>query len=225
MTRRLPIATGTVLRGTHRALSGLQRRARRFVLRSQPGSSIYRADLFLDPIRPAVPSIPPGPTIVLLNDCRDQVNYGAQALIDGLLAILSASAPDATIIPIPSHWLIDLEHGLGAFANNGEGLKQPTALFPTVADQFESVADAWMEGRGGPGAQSFLARLDGADLVVLNGEGSMYRTNLSAIRELFLAWLSKERLGIPTVFVNGTVHLTDVVPVLPSDGAKDVRVS
>ena len=52
--------------------------------------------------------------------------------------------------------------------------------------------------------------------MVLNGEGSIYRTNLSAVRELFLAWLAKERLGIPTVYVNGGVHLTDVVPVLPA---------
>jgi polysaccharide pyruvyl transferase WcaK-like protein len=53
-------------------------------------------------------------------------------------------------------------------------------------------------------------------VVVLNGEGSLYRTNLSAIRELFLAWLAKTRLGIPTVFLNGTVHLTGVIPTLPA---------
>jgi len=51
---------------------------------------------------------------------------------------------------------------------------------------------------------------------VLNGEGSIYRTNLSATRELFLAWLAKERLGIPTVYVNGGIHLTRVMPVLPA---------
>jgi len=42
----------------------------------------------------------------------------------------------------------------------------------------------------------------------------VYRTNASAVRELFLAWLAKERLGIPTVYVNGGLHLTDVMPVL-----------
>jgi polysaccharide pyruvyl transferase WcaK-like protein len=31
-----------------------------------------------------------------------------------------------------------------------------------------------------------------------------------------LAWLCKTRLGIPTVFVNATVHLTDVMPILPA---------
>src|SRR6185312_17283704 len=74
----------------------------------------------------------------------------------------------------------------------------------------------WTEGRGGPGAQEYLSRFEAADLVVLNGEGSLYRTNPSAIRELFLAWLAREQLGIPTVFINGMVHLTGVLPVLPA---------
>jgi polysaccharide pyruvyl transferase WcaK-like protein len=85
-----------------------------------------------------------------------------------------------------------------------------------VADQFDDVADDWLAGHGGPGAHEFLSRLRGADAVLLNGEGSLYRTNLSAIRELFLAWLCKTRLGIPTVYLNGMVHLTNVMPVLPA---------
>lgn len=183
-----------------------------------PGTSAPdpQPDPFAEAIPPAAPTEPPGPTIVLLNDCRDQINYGANALVDGLIAIVGGSVPSATILPIPSHWLIDTAFGFGAFANNGAGMCQPAATYPAVADQFESVADEWMNGNGGPGAASFLNRLDGADLVVLNGEGSIYRANLSAIRELFLAWLAKERLGIPTVFVNGSLHLTDVMPVLPA---------
>jgi len=109
-----------------------------------------------------------------------------------------------------------LSSEVGVFVDAGRGLRQPRTTFPTVADQFEATADEWMEGGGGRGAHEFLTRLNGADLVVLNGEGSIYRTNPSAIRELFLAWFAKERLGIPTVFLNGMVHLTDVVPVLPA---------
>ena len=195
-------------------------RLRRIAHRRPPGPKprvpSTASQRFVEQIRPTAPTDPPGPTIALLNDCRDQVNYGAQALMDGLLAILSQRAPNATILPIPSHWLIDRSHGLGAFVNDGEGLWQPRATFPRVADEFEVIADDWMQGRGGRGAPEFLTRLEGVDLVVLNGEGSTYRTNLSAVRELFLAWFSKEQLGIPTVFVNGSLHLTDVMPVLPA---------
>ncbi len=48
-------------------------------------------------------------------------------------------------------------------------------------------------------------------------------TTSSAIRELFLAWLAKERLGVPTVFVNGMVHLTAVMPILPAMVRKTFR--
>jgi polysaccharide pyruvyl transferase WcaK-like protein len=153
---------------------------------------------------------------VLLNDCRDQDNFGAHALVDGLYRILMHAAPSASITPIPSHWLLDTSHGLGAFTNGGVGMRQLFAVYPAVADQFEVVAEDWLQGKGGPGAEELLSRLAGADLVVLNGEGSVYRTNLSAIRELFLAWLCKCHLGIPTIFVNATVHLTDVMPILPA---------
>ena len=161
---------------------------------------------------------------MLLNDCRDQDNFGAAVLVDGLVEILSQRLPTSEILPIPSHWVIDSRHGLGGFRNAGAGMRQPKATFPALADQFETVADDWLNGDGGPGAVEFLDRIRRSDVVVLNGEGSLYRDNLSAIRELFLAWLAKERLGIPTVFINGMVHLTAVMPVLPAMVRKTFRV-
>jgi polysaccharide pyruvyl transferase WcaK-like protein len=167
---------------------------------------------------------PPGPTIVLLNDCHDLENFGAHALVDGLYRILMDAAPNASVRPIPSHWLLDTSQGFGACNNGGAGMRQLPAVYPVVADQFEVVAEDWLQGRGGPGADELLSRFQGADLVVLNGEGSVYRTNLSAIRELFIAWLCKCHLGVPTIFVNGTVHLTDVMPILPAMVRKTLPV-
>lgn len=180
-----------------------------------PGVLSEASERWALPIPPADPSVH-GPRIVLLNECRDQVNFGAQALVEGLLRILQRSLPGATIVPIPSHWLLDMSAERSAFVGDGAGLRAPKAVYPRVADQFETLGDDWLAGEGGRDASSFLRRFEGADLVFLNGEGSLYRTNLSAIRELFLAWLAKERLSIPTVFANGMVHLTDVVPVLPA---------
>jgi len=179
-------------------------------------------DQWTGPIAPALPSDPPGPKVVLLNDCRDQVNLGANALIEGLIEILSRSLPNATILPIPSHWLIEAEF-LHSFVNDGVGLHQPRVAFPFVCDQFETVADEWISGRGGPDVGQYLSRFSAADLVVVNGEGSLYRRNQSAVRELFLAWLCKTRLGVPTIFVNGSSHLTDVDPVLPPMVRKSFR--
>jgi polysaccharide pyruvyl transferase WcaK-like protein len=203
-----------------RVVSKLRRVARRAPERAAPATAW---DRLLEPVGPVARTDPPGPTVVLLNDCRDQINFGSQALVDGLLAILFRSMPNATILPIPGHWVNDTSHWLASFVNEGVGMRTPRATYPSVADQFETIADEWMEGRGGSGAQQFLSRFEGADLVVLNGEGSIYRTNESAIRELFLAWLCKVRLEIPTVFVNGGLHLTDVVPILPAMVRKTFR--
>jgi polysaccharide pyruvyl transferase WcaK-like protein len=167
-----------------------------------------------DPIAPVRPSNPAGPTVVLLNDCRDQVNLGANALIEAMITILQRSLPNATILPIPSQWLIESQF-LDTFVEDGVGMHQPRVEFPFVCDQFETVADEWMAGRGGRDVDQYLRRFRSADLVVVNGEGSLYRRNQSAVRELFLAWLCKTRLGVPTIFANGTSHLTDVDPILP----------
>jgi polysaccharide pyruvyl transferase WcaK-like protein len=156
------------------------------------------------------------PTLLLLNDCSDQVNYGAEALMEGLIRILRAAIPDHTLRLIPSHWVIDTESGWHRSFYDGNSRVQPQAIWPEVADQFECIADEWLAGRGGRGVDAYLKALEGVDIVVLNGEGSMYRTNLSAVRELFVAWFATTRLGIPTVFVNGLVHLTRVVPILPA---------
>jgi polysaccharide pyruvyl transferase WcaK-like protein len=163
---------------------------------------------------PAPPTDPPGPTVSLLNDTRDQCNFGSEVLTDGLVRILRDRVPGVTVEPVPSHWMI----GLGMpviYHDHARGFRVPNAHYPRVADQFDAVADLWDAGAGGPGVASIVERLGRADLVFTNGEGSLYRDNESALRELFCAWYAKERLGIPTVFANAMVHLTDVVPILP----------
>jgi hypothetical protein len=175
------------------------------------------------PIPPEHPSVPPGPHLVLLNDTRDQISVGSNALTDRLIALLRARVPNATIVPIPSHWLVE-ESAFPAFVDGGAGLRPPRATFPQLADQFETIADEWLAGGGGPDAGEYLRRLERADLVILNGEGSLYRTNVSAIRELFLAWLCKVRLGVPTVYLNGGLHLTGVLPILPAMARKTFAV-
>jgi polysaccharide pyruvyl transferase WcaK-like protein len=153
--------------------------------------------------------------LLLVNDCRDQANYGAEALVEGLARILDAAIPGHALRLIPSHWLLDSQFARAAF-HDGAALTQPHAIWPEVADQFDSVAEEWLAGRGGRDVNAFLEKLDGVDVVVLNGEGSMYRNNLSAVRELFLAWLARAKLDIPTVCINSLVHLTQVVPILPA---------
>ena len=157
----------------------------------------------------------PGPHVLLINDCRDQINFGAQVLVEGLLGLITGTFPGATITPIPSHWLMDVTGMADAFVDTGGPLRQPKVAFPSLVDHFETIADDWQSDAGGRDTHEYLDRMAAADLVILNGEGSIYRNNQSAMRELFLAWFAKTRLGKPTVFANGMVHLSDITPILP----------
>ena len=114
------------------------------------------------------------PKLLLLNDCSDQVNYGAEALMEGLFRIFKAAIPDHTLRLIPSHWVIDPEPNWFEAFHNGRSLLQPQAIWPEVADQFDTIAEEWLAGRGGPGVDVYLKALQGVDIVILNGEGSMY---------------------------------------------------
>ncbi len=162
------------------------------------------------------------PVVLLINDCRDQENYGAEILVDAIDPIIQQALPRHQIDYIPSAWLLDAAHGFADFKKEAD-IRQPDARWPYVADHFEPVADLWENGRGGPGAKEFLAKMERADVVVLNGEGSVYRDNLSAVRELYLAWFAKTRLRKPTVFLNGLVHLSNIVPRINAMVAKTFR--
>lgn len=166
--------------------------------------------------------------ILVLNDTRDHDNWGAKACSEGLLQILERTIPDLRVRTIPSAWTTRryrrARPWLGGRIYDRRGrwkrlyrrFSEDFLFLPTVADELETVATDWLEGRAGPDAREFLEALDGVDAIVFNAEGSTYRTNDSAIKCLFALWLARTRLGVPGVFLNGTVHLTGVDPVLPA---------
>jgi hypothetical protein len=90
-----------------------------------------------------------------------------------------------------------------------------TMVLPEVADDYEETASAWQSGRGGPEADAFIRQVQWADLVIYNGEGSIYRRNHSAVKALFMSWYARKILGKPCAYLNGGLHLTHVEPFLP----------
>lgn len=145
------------------------------------------------------------PRILLLNDTRDQNNWGSVALTDALVAILNESCPQMDMRCIPSISLWTSTSKAGAV----------TMVLPALADDYEETASAWQEGRGGPEADAFIRQVKWADLVIYNGEGSIYRRNHSAIKALFMSWYARKILGKPCAYLNGGLHLTHVEPFLP----------
>lgn len=156
------------------------------------------------------------PAVLFVNDTRDQENWGSEALVEALEQLLRDTFPGRQLRYIPSHQLGHPSFGYKAYIKGGKGMRQASLLLPEVVDQFEQIAEEWLEGRGGPGALELLDMMDGVEAVVFNGEGSIYRTNYSAIKALFILWFAKTKLGIPSFFLNGGIHLTQIDPILPA---------
>lgn len=173
------------------------------------------------------------PTLLMLNDTANHDNWGSQACAEGLKRILAEALPGVEMRSLLSTWVA--RHYLWDPSFAGRRLfggsnplwrrcSPPFQVLPRVADEFDSVAETWAAGRGGKGTREFLDAARGADAVVYNAEGSAYRTNLTAVKCLFMTWYARTRLGIPGFFLNGSVTLADVDPILPAMMRKEFAV-
>ena len=168
--------------------------------------------------------------ILLINDNSAHVNWGAQASPPALMGILKQGLPDASITALSHAWLAcshyrrmhPLVGGLlireknrpraVRFFLNRCSVLEP--FYPEVADDFDYFADEWLAGRGGPQADEFLALAAKADVIVYNGENSIYRNTAEGCHGIFLLWLAKTRMGKFSCVVNHTSHQTGVRPIM-----------
>lgn len=164
-------------------------------------------------------------TVLFLNDTRDHGNWGSKANADAFLKILRDTLPEINIESIMSLWTTRRFRQLPKYLGNTifwkpkrfiQRFSKHFEFLPIVADDFEIVAEDWLRGRGGPFVDEYLGKLKKSDLVIFNAEGSTYRNNTSAIRCLFALWLARTHFDKPAFFMNGSVTLTVVDPILPA---------
>lgn len=165
--------------------------------------------------------------ILILNDGTLCQNWGLQACTEGLFQIIAKDNPDAALTQLDHahmHRRYSFEPRLFGkkklFAYNSRVAKKYFPVFhvlPRVADEFEYLADLWLQGKGGRGADEFLEAVRGVDAVLFNAEGSTYRdNNICALKGLFMLWLAKTKLSKHAMFLNGSVTLTRVDATLPA---------
>jgi len=77
-------------------------------------------------------------------------------------------------------------------------------VVPLRADGLDAAADAMLAGDV---LEDELAALREAEVVVVNGEGGLYGTRREARLMLLLAYVARQRLGLPTALVNHTADL------------------
>ncbi|MBN1663696.1 MAG: polysaccharide pyruvyl transferase family protein [Deltaproteobacteria bacterium] len=167
--------------------------------------------------------------ILLINDNSAHVNWGAQASPPALATMLAEGLPGCTITTLSHAWLVRPHYRRMRPLLGGRLIREehwqrvrpfinrcsvPVPFYPEVADDFDYWADKWLAGRGGPQAQEFLALAGSSDLIIYNGENSIYRNTPEGCHGIFLLWLAKTRLGKPSCIVNHTAHLNDVRPIM-----------
>ena len=168
--------------------------------------------------------------ILIINDNSAHINWGAQASPPALFEIIEQSLPDCTITALTHEWLASSFHRrmnplLGGRLIKEKKRKRPISSFinnfstiepfyPEVADDFDCFADEWLAGHGGPIGNEFLTLAEKADIIVYNGENSIYRNTPEGCHGIFLLWLTKTRLGKPSCIVNLTAHQNGVQPIM-----------
>jgi polysaccharide pyruvyl transferase WcaK-like protein len=165
------------------------------------------------------------PKLLVLNDTRDQPNWGSQACAEALVEILVDRVHGAEIETYTSQWMLQRyrirrRSGGEPYRRSKPGRLErrrtmPCAIGPHVVDEFEFVAERWLSGAAGPGAREYVEDLQRVDAVVFNAEGSTYRANHVAQLAMFMLWLARTQFDLPAFFLNGIVALTDVDATLP----------
>ena len=162
--------------------------------------------------------------ILVLNDGGKFSNWGIHAATDGIINILRENIENVEFSFL-SHWLLHKQYtfdpsifGKKLFNRNSRIASRIFGSFievPRVVDEFDFIADKWLAHDTAKGSVEILKLIENADVVVFNAEGSTYRNNRSAMRALFLLWLSSAKLNKPSFFLNGSVTITSMDPIIP----------
>jgi polysaccharide pyruvyl transferase WcaK-like protein len=169
--------------------------------------------------------------VLLLNDNSEQPNWGAQATPRALELILRDTSPALELKSLSWSWLrrdfrVPPFAGLQGWRIDPQCIPRtgpivrrltvPVETFPRIRDDFDWFADQWVSGRNGASTTEFINLARWADVVVYNGENSLYRNTIEGCRAVFLLYVAKHRLDTPSCAVNHTAHITDVRPIMRS---------
>lgn len=134
--------------------------------------------------------------IALLMDNRGDENWGSQATTTALVRLLQAAYPGAKVVGVPR-----------SAARPGRGLARRAVerLAPRVA-----LRDAWSSAAGRWCAEllvgSWRRAIEGADLIVVNGEGTLH-SQKQTLRWLPALAYASDSVAAPLWIVNTTVEV------------------
>jgi polysaccharide pyruvyl transferase WcaK-like protein len=163
--------------------------------------------------------------ILVLNEGGDFSNWGIQAATDGIVKILNEKIEGVELNYLPhSVFQNNYEYDPVFFGKRlfNRNSRVASYLFkeyipiPKVADEFEWFSDLWLKKKSTKTVLKIIELIKKSDVVVYNAEGSTYRNNRTALRALFILWLAESKMGKKSYFLNGSVTITTVDPIIPA---------
>ncbi|QNJ30635.1 polysaccharide pyruvyl transferase family protein [Synechococcus sp. PROS-9-1] len=159
--------------------------------------------------------------VFLLNDGRATSNWGLQASTQALLEIFNArglTVSTLTHSKLHSKYLWDFTVFNKKFFNeNSRFLSKfsPSNLnIPQTSDQYEVYTELWNTGQGGALSKEIINKIEEADIVIFNAEGSTYRKNFGALAGLFILNYAVQIYQKRALFANGSFTISSIDNIL-----------
>lgn len=159
--------------------------------------------------------------VFLLNDGRATSNWGLQASTQALLDLFKEKKLNVSTLThsnLHSKYSWDFKiMDKKLFNENSRFLSRFSPLnlnIPETADQYDFYTDLWKQGNGGILSAQIIQKIDVADIVIFNAEGSTYRKNFGSLAGLFILYYAAKIHKKRALFANGSFTISSVDNVL-----------
>jgi polysaccharide pyruvyl transferase WcaK-like protein len=132
--------------------------------------------------------------ILFINDTSDDNNIGCKATSNALFELISERLPNYEINDV-----IKLFHTERCGIAN---------YIPNNINEFDMACKNWLDSTNNEEINFEMQKLRRCDLVIINGEGSIYKDVLKCRYQLFVAYLAKTYLNKKVYMVNHTAELS-----------------
>ena len=155
--------------------------------------------------------------VYLCHDTREQVNWGCKATTSCLINLIEKSGgeiihhqklstfqslkiiPNSNFLKSILPYDSQLRYFIRKFFWNIEKYRRVKNGYVWKFDQFYELADHILRGKV---YQTELKKMNEADVIIVNGEGSIYKNELKGILTYFFAYFAAVHLNKPSVLVN-----------------------
>lgn len=169
--------------------------------------------------------------LLLINDTAGIDNWGTEATMDALRALVETHVRDTLLTTIPQYQLtrryLELPIPFGRpIVVDGEsrgvgrlrglktliarvGMRMTDSLFPVSANSVALAKSRWVRSQRNPLVADFARKIEAADAVIYNGELLNFALNPVSSGGMFLTLVAKKVYGKPSGVINQTTPSVD----------------